>query len=187
MEQPSKKLLELARLLSPSDLSLIEELETVIEDFEEEDVRYKQIADDTGIYAIEIESETMLDLAWDALENGLLERNRLVEIELRESPEDVALNIDQLLIEQPPDPNRWRWFKPGDHKNDFPHVFLKEVHRRVFSPEKILARLEGKYLDNNYMICLIDASKYKKVEELVQEISYGRIQKVEDLDVKGVF
>ncbi len=197
----NRRIVELARELSPEDLSLAKEVKQEIKNFVEEGNKYEAGSeDDMDFYVIEVEQPTKLEIGWDTLIEGLIERGKIVEIELRADPSYVAWDIDQLMDGLPPDPaqdysyrnktpdsDRWKWLEAEGRRNVFPHVFLKEVQHRVIGPDKILARLEDQSSCEDYQICLIDAFQYEKIEKLVQETNYGRITKVEDINVTGVF
>lgn len=184
MDQPkNKKFLQLARKLAPNDKSLEDDIREVLENFVQEEVKTEQRFDPQqgGYYVLEIEPRSAEDVAWDTLINALIECQAVVEIDKRESPEGVASNIDDLLSNQTADPNRWNWVNLKERWKDFPHVFLKEVQSNVIGPDRVLAILQGKFVEDNYLVCLLDTSDYVQVEKLFNEISYGKILKVADM------
>ncbi|NWJ45355.1 MAG: hypothetical protein HXX08_05690 [Chloroflexi bacterium] len=182
-----EKLLKLARELLPNDPSLVEEMKEIIEDTPEHSVRYEGAwQDGVGWYAVEVE-ENLHEILWDTLLNELRECNRLVELDRIELPDDIAQNIDELLEDLPPDANRWNWIETEgwgwkDRSRWYklmPNGFLKEVQKRVISPDKLLVRLDVDSVE--YEVCLIDAFRFEKIKKLSQESCYGKIVKVEDL------
>lgn len=180
------KFIELARRLDPGNDSLAKELKDVFKEFVQEDVQPKAgYETGLGYYVIESEPTPVEDVAWFTLIEGLTERGKLVDIDFRESPEGVAANINDLLSNQPSDPNRWKWVNLKERWKDFPHVFLKEVQLHVIGPEKILAILHGNYSEENYEVCLLNASDYAPIEELFRKMSYGKIEKVVDMTNPG--
>jgi len=182
-----EKLLKLAWELLPGDSSLLEELRTIIEDTPEHSVRTEAAYENgLGWYAVEVE-ENLHEILWHTLLNRLRDRNRLVDVELKELPDGIAQNIDDLLEDLPPDANRWNWIETEgwgwkDRSRWYklmPNGFLKQVQQRVISPNKILTCLDTD--PEGYALCLIDISRFEKIKKLSQESYYGKIIKVEDL------
>ena len=184
MIQPQNwKFLELAKKLAPNDTSLEEDVRKALEDFVQKDVKAEAAFDPQqgGYYVVEIEPASAEDVAWNTLIGGLIDCEKVVEIDKRESPEDVARDIDELLSNQPADPNRWNWVNFKERWKDFPHIFLKEVQTHVIGPDRVLAIIQGKFIEDNYLVCLLNTSDYVEIEKLFSEISYGKIVKVADM------
>lgn len=182
-QSKNEKILQLARKLAPNDKSLEDEVREALENFVQEKVKTEAGFDPKqgGYYVVEIEPATAEEVAWDTLINALIEREKVVEIDLRESPEGVASIIDDLLSNQPADPNRWNWVNLKERWKDFPHVFLKEVQSHVIGPDRVLAIIQGKFVEDNYLVCLLNTSDYVQIEKLLSEISCGKIEKVADM------
>ncbi|HEX2913483.1 MAG TPA: hypothetical protein VH186_21955 [Chloroflexia bacterium] len=178
-EYNNQKLLELARELLPGDSSLAEEVKEALKEPVVQGIKYEEYWDVTGPTVIEIEEDNS-NFPWTTLLEGLLERGRLVEIPVNETPENITWELDELLVNRPEDPDRWNWLRTEGWQNKPLKQFLKEVQHRIIGRNRVLAYIEDEDFES-YSLCLIKAARFGRIEQLVREAGFGKIVKVEDL------
>lgn len=166
-EYHNDKLLLLANLLVPDDPSLIEELNLAIDKPAEYLAQFQEQLSYRGI------DEPFPELPWIALVDGLIARNRLVEIDWKNYVEDVTWNIDQLLQNEPDEPERWKWTKTGIWDEKPTEELLEAIAYRFHGQGLSLV-----YVDidsDSYPLMFIKSEQLAKSQQLANEAGYGHI------------
>lgn len=160
------KLITLCGVLLPEDSTLAAEVRLAVEQPDAYFARFGQRLEDRGI------TEPIRILPWIALLDGLMERNKLVELDWRMEPIHVMAYLDRLLPDEVRTAHRWDWVEVAYwHTQASTGDFLNAIGARLSVQGFVLACF---FLQtDSYPLTLVEEDRFEKARRLAQETRYG--------------
>jgi hypothetical protein len=160
------KLIELAGYLLP-DPSLVEEVKLSIERPEAYVETFAKRLGERGI------RRAVPDLPWIALVDGIYFRGHVVEIHARESLEEMAHEIDKLLVGQPKELDRWAWMTAPEWRDKYPEQLFPTIGARLFARGLGLVSIDIRSDSSPLIVLPVD--RLAKAARLAKLAGYGSL------------